>query len=225
MIKISKTSKLGCHSWSLQALETCPAARKQDGSLVDACKGCYARGGNYRFKNVKAPRIHNKDDWKRDDWVSDMVTELDNHRYFRWFDSGDMYHIKLAEKIYQVMSQTPWVKHWLPTRQYKFAKFRDVINRMNKLNNVVVRLSSDSVTGTKVNFDTWRLYSIRTSSTIVPSKDHATSDMTVCQAYENEGKCGSCRECWSKDVDTIAYVAHGKSMAKVLREQDIIAVG
>ena len=225
MIKISKTSKLGCHSWSLQALETCPAARKQDGSLVDACKGCYARGGNYRFKNVKAPRIHNKDDWQRDDWVSDMVAELDNHRYFRWFDSGDMYHIKLAEKIYQVMSQTPWVKHWLPTRQYKFAKFRDVINRMDKLDNVVVRLSSDSVTGTKINFDTWRLYSIRTSSTIVPSKDHATSDMTVCQAYDNDGKCGSCRECWSKDTDTIAYVAHGKSMAKVLREQDIIAVG
>ena len=229
MIKISKTSKLGCHSWSLQALTTCPAARKQDGSLVDACKGCYARGGNYRFPNVKAPRIHNQEDWKRDGWVDDMVSELDNHRYFRWFDSGDMYHIKLAEKIYQVMKRTQWVSHWLPTRQYKFSKFKDVIERMDQLDNVVVRLSSDSVQGKKVNFSTWRLNSIKTSSTILPkdTDDVFSSDHTgvkidkshvVCRAYENDGKCGSCRECWNKDTHTIAYVAHGKSMGKVLKD-------
>lgn len=223
MIKISKTSKLGCHSWSLEALNTCPAARKQDGSLVDACKGCYARGGNYRFPNVKAPRIHNKEDWKRDEWVDDMVAELDNHRYFRWFDSGDMYHIKLAEKIYQVMERTQWVKHWLPTRQYKFSKFADVIERMNKLDNVVVRLSSDSVQGKKVNFSTFKLNSIKTSSTIIPSTQNAVKAL-VCRAYENDGKCGSCRECWNKSVETIAYVAHGRSMAKVIND-NLIAVG
>ena len=158
-----------------------------------------------------------------------MVSELDNHRYFRWFDSGDMYHIKLAEKIYQVMKRTQWVKHWLPTRQYKFSKFKDVIERMNQLDNVVVRLSSDSVQGKKVNFSTWRLNSIKTSSTILPkdTDDVFSSDHTgvkidkshvVCRAYENDGKCGSCRECWNKDTHTIAYVAHGKSMGKVLKD-------
>jgi hypothetical protein len=36
--------------------------------------------------------------------------------------------------------------------------------------------------------------------------------MTACDAYERAGKCGSCRACWSKDVKTIAYPAHGRKM-------------
>jgi hypothetical protein len=72
-IKLSKASKMPCRSWSLQALDTCPASVNSDGSLVDACKGCYATDGNYRFPNVKAPRLHNREDWKRDAWVDDMV--------------------------------------------------------------------------------------------------------------------------------------------------------
>ena len=64
MIKLSKTSKLdGIMSWSLNALDTCQGSKQADGSLVDACKGCYATTGNYRFKNVKAPREFNKRDW------------------------------------------------------------------------------------------------------------------------------------------------------------------
>jgi hypothetical protein len=126
-IKLSKASKMPCRSWSLQALETCPASVNSDGSLVDACKGCYATDGNYRFPNVKAPRLHNREDWKRDAWVDDMVSELDSDRYFRWFDSGDVYDIRLARKIYEVMKRTPWCHHWLPTRMHKFAKFVNIL--------------------------------------------------------------------------------------------------
>ena len=105
-IKLSKTSKLdGIMSWSLNALDTCQGSKQADGSLVDACKGCYATTGNYRFKNVKAPREFNKRDWKREDWVSDMVQALDSSRYFRWFDSGDVYDLNLAHKIYEVMTE------------------------------------------------------------------------------------------------------------------------
>lgn len=209
MVKLSKTSKLGCMSWSLQAGDTCPGSYDKGGSLVPACAGCYAKAGNYRFSNVKEPREYNREDWKRDAWVPDMVQALDSSRYFRWFDSGDMYSVDLAEKIYQVMVATPWCNHWLPTRMHKFAKFQDVITRMQALPNVRVRPSSDSVTGE---------YQAGThGSTIVPSPDHAPAGAFLCGAYEREGKCGSCRACWSKDVDLIAYPAHGRSMAKVIR--------
>jgi hypothetical protein len=74
MIKLSKTSKLdGILSWSLQALDTCPGSKDSLGELVPACQGCYATTGNYRFANVKKPREFNREDWKRDDWVEDMV--------------------------------------------------------------------------------------------------------------------------------------------------------
>ena len=209
-VKLSKTSKLdNVRSWSLQAVETCPGSiDPATGGLVPACQGCYAIGGNYRFDNVKKPRIFNRQDWKRDGWVSDMVDALRNDRYFRWFDSGDVYDARLAEKMLQVMLLTPDVKHWLPTRMHKFPKFQPILRAMQALPNVMVRPSSDSVTGEY----TAGLH----GSTIVPSLD-APAGVTICHAATNDGKCGSCRACYSKDVAVIGYVAHGQKMAGVVK--------
>lgn len=223
MIKLSKASKMPCKSWSLQALDTCPGSKQKDGTLVDACKGCYATTGNYNFPNVKEPRLHNKEDWKRSDWVDEMVSLLSKEKYFRWFDSGDMYHHTLGHKILRVMIQTPHVQHWLPTRMHKFPKFQKILDAMETLDNVVVRKSSDSVTGGTIK-------GIHTS-TIVPIliedgkkrtisksllKQYTTPEMAVCPAYSNDGKCGTCRSCWDKSVSVVAYPAHGKKMQKVI---------
>lgn len=208
MIKLSKTSKLdGIMSWSLQAIDTCPGSSDGKGGLVEACQGCYATTGNYRFPNVKAPREFNREDWKRDSWVDDMVQALDSSRYFRWFDSGDMYDLKLAEKIQKVMLHTPWVKHWMPTRMHKFAKFKRVISEMELLPNVVVRFSSDSVTG--------GLIEGLNTSTIF--SDTLPDGAIECKAYQHDGKCNGCRACYDKSVSVIAYKAHGVKMAKVIK--------
>jgi hypothetical protein len=209
-MKISVTSKLdGIRSWSLQALDTCPGSIAAPGELVDACKGCYATTGNYRFENVKAPRRHNREDWQRMAWVDDMVAALGKDTHFRWFDSGDMYTLALAEKILEVMKRTPWVNHWLPTRMHKFPKFRQVLSEMQALKNVMVRFSSDSITGQY----TKGLH----GSVIIPTADDVKRGMTLCRAYENEGKCNGCRACYDKKVKVIAYPAHGKTMHKVIR--------
>ena len=211
-IRISVTSKLdGVRSWSLQARETCPGSIGADGELVAACAGCYAVGGNYRYPNVREPRIENREDWKRPEWVADMVASLRNDRFFRWFDSGDMYALALAEKILDVMTLTPDVRHWLPTRMHKFPKFASVLERMQALPNVMVRPSSDSVIGEYIP----GLH----GSTIVPSIDQVPAGATLCHAANNAGKCGACRACYSKDVAVVAYVAHGRSMMKVVRAQ------
>ena len=211
---LSKASKMPCRSWSLEAFTTCAGAIDKDGNEVDACKGCYARDGNYRFTNVRAVRVFNKQDWKRDAWVDDMVAELDNDRYFRWFDSGDMYSLALAHKMLEIMQRTPHCNHWLPTRQHKFAKFDLVIRQMQALPNVVVRLSSDSVMGETIEG--------RTTSVIIPDTSYSVDKPAkVCDAYERQGKCGTCRACWSKDVQVIAYPVHGRKAIKV--SNDIIA--
>jgi hypothetical protein len=209
-MKISITSKLdGIRSWSLQALDTCPGSIAAPGELVDACRGCYATTGNYRFENVKAPRKHNKEDWQRLEWCDDMVAELHKDTYFRWFDSGDMYALGLAEKMLEVMKRTPWVKHWLPTRMHKFPKFALVLREMAALPNVSVRFSSDSVTGEY----TKGLH----GSVIVPNPSDVKKGMKLCEAYANDGKCKGCRACYDKKVKVIAYPAHGLSMHKVIR--------
>lgn len=209
-IRISVTSKLdNIRSWSLQAIETCPGSIAAPGELVDACKGCYATTGNYVFANVKAPRAANKIDWQRLDWCDDMVAILAKDTHFRWFDSGDVYTLALAEKILEVMQRTPWVKHWLPTRMHKFPKFRMVFEQMRALSNVSLRFSSDSVTGQY----TKGLH----GSVIIPTADDIKKGMTLCRAYENEGKCSGCRACYDPKVKVIAYPAHGKMMHKVIR--------
>ena len=208
MLKLSKTSKLdNIKSWSLQALTTCPGSIAKDGGLVDACKGCYATQGFYNFSQPKAVRADNKQDWQRDEWVTDMVAALKKESYFRWFDSGDMYSVKLAEKMLAVMIATPHVKHWLPTRMYKFEKFASVLAKMQALPNVMVRFSSDSVIGQY----TKGLH----GSTILPSQD-APEGVFRCNAYNNGGKCSGCRACYSKDIPVIGYVQHGRAMKKVV---------
>jgi hypothetical protein len=138
-----------------------------------------------------------------------MVKALDSDRYFRWFDSGDVYTLALAEKILEVMKRTPWVKHWLPTRMHKFPKFRHVFTEMMELPNVMVRFSSDSVQGVY----TQGLH----GSVIVPDPATLPEGVTLCRAYENAGKCSGCRACYDKTVDVIAYPAHGVKMAKVIK--------
>ena len=221
MIRISETSKLdGIKSWSLQAIDTCPGSVAKGGGLVDACKGCYATTGNYNFPNVKAPREDNRIDWERADWVNDMVaalavTKKDSSKYFRWFDSGDMYSVELALKIYEVMVRTPGVSHWLPTRMAKFPKFSQILAKMQALPNVMVRFSADSVDGTF----TPGVH----GSVITPDATMVPDGTKLCQAYENNGKCSGCRACYSKDVPVIAYPAHGVKMAKVIRLKAVAA--
>ena len=95
MIKLSDTSKMPCKSWSLTALDTCPGSRDAQGEVVEVCQGCYATTGNYNFPNVKLVRENNRHDWKRVGWVNNMVEAIVVGKYFRGFDSGDIYHENL----------------------------------------------------------------------------------------------------------------------------------
>jgi hypothetical protein len=76
---------------------------------------------------------------------------------------------------------------------------------MKLLPNVAVRYSSDSINGE---------YDAIHGSTVIPSSDFPTK-AKVCEAYDNDGKCGDCRSCWSKKLKVIAYPAHGRKMKKV----------
>jgi hypothetical protein len=134
-----------------------------------------------------------------------MIQELDNDRYFRWFDSGDIYDVRLARKILEVCEATPWVKHWIPTRMHKFPKFTLVLQRLQSLPNVALRLSSDSIMGETIEGPT--------TSTIATLED-APKGSFVCEAYTRGGKCDKCRACWDKGVSVVTYIGHGKSMVK-----------
>lgn len=219
IVMLSNTAKLGVKSWSLQAYNTCPASIDKNGLLVDACSGCYATYGNYRFNTVKATREYNRQTWNNDNFVSDFIKQLDTERYFRWFDSGDLYSLGLAKKVLEIMKQTPHVRHWLPTRMYKFKKFHSILKEMQSLPNVVIRLSSDDIDGSIVNSDL-----INTNSTILPIELSESYDGFICPAYNQGGKCNDCKACYSKDTKTVAYIAHGVKMTSNLKKLNIVNI-
>jgi hypothetical protein len=97
---------------------------------------------------------------------------------------------------------------------YKFSKFALVLARLESLPNVVVRLSSDSITGETIQGST--------TSTIA-TVDTVPTDAVVCEAYTRQGKCDKCRACWDKTVSVVCYIGHGRSMEK--NQRNVIARG
>jgi len=243
MIKLSKAGKMPCKSWSLPAFYSCPGSYNDtirkvpySGKLEDftvpneenkenrlpTCSGCYAMEGHYCYSNVKNLREHNLEDWKRKDWVRDMVSEIKDMAYFRFFDSGDIYCIELAEKIKKLCIRCKNTKFWIPTLSWRIPGINKVLEEINNLPNVVVRKSSGRV-------ETEDTYSGRTSSnisTVIPETELGkqytkTNNRVVCRSFERGGKCKDCRACWSKKVQTIFYVAHGKVMKKKVKEMKV----
>jgi len=104
------------------------------------------------------------------------------------------------------MGLTPNCQHWLPTRMYKDSTFLPIFKRMSALDNVVVRYSSDSINGVTVKGST--------TSTIIQSADDfkPSKGESLCRAYTRDGKCKTCRACWSKDIKVIHYALHGNKV-------------
>jgi len=201
--KFSDTSKMPCKSWSLPAIETCPGSVEKDGKLVPACQKCYANKGFYKMTPAKNLRAHNLADWKRAGWVEAMVQEIQKKKFFRWFDSGDIYEPLLAKKIFMICYYTPTVMHWLPTRSFKIPEIAlELTDLEEMLQNVVVRKSSDSVTGETIEGK-------NTSTILQSAKDFKPEKGSVlCRAFERSGKCGKCRACWNPKVEIVYYVEH-----------------
>lgn len=232
-VNLSEPGKMPCYTWSLPAFNTCPGAvnnytaysgylkdyqkfrksmHKKD--QVQVCKGCYAQYGNYTFPGPIKFRKKNLIDWKRKDFVKRMIAAIKDQKYFRFFDSGDIYCVELAEKIEQIVKGCPNTKFWIPTRSDKIPAIKIVVMRIHELPNAVVRLSADNIN--------CELRPIMLNSSVVISKPMKSKpNFLVCQSSNNEGKCGDCRGCWSKNIKTIAYPAHGIAMKSVIRKMKV----
>lgn len=212
--QLSGSTKLGIiKAWGTSAGKTCPGAVCPTTKEVKpACKGCYAKKGQFRMNvNVKNKKLDNQNAWRDKNWVDDMVEELDNHRYFRWFDSGDLYHPEQAKKIFEIMKKTTWVKHWLPTQSYDIPKLSVWLDKMNKLKNVKVTNSSPSDTGE---------FELKKHQTTIVDKPTAEkwhqgegkpAGIEMCPAGAKGSKvtCDTCKKCWDKkNKKVIAFTKH-----------------
>lgn len=208
---LSQPSKMPCYGWSISAALCAvgSALRRVAGTV---CAGCYAHSGNYRFPGVKAAHARRILAWRRDRaaWVSAMVERLslrdvrergavDGRSFFRWFDSGDLQGIEMLRDIVDVARQTPWMLHWLPTKEYAVvAEFLRSGGTFPE--NLRVRVSGPVV-------DRPFRFSGASVALVSSGKLPAVDDAVACGAYSRGGKCGPCRACWTHS-GPIVYPLH-----------------
>ena len=143
-LKLSGTTKTGI-TWSLPPVGSCPIIDETCSGCY-ALDGWYRTNLAAQYGRVKRHEylqglIRNRD---LDEWVEWISTQINRLKaveafpdhvltqplkahlksrgidgpvaYFRWHDSGDLFHADYARAVFQVCDQTPRVFHWMPTR-------------------------------------------------------------------------------------------------------------
>lgn len=191
---LSKTSKMPCKSISRDAFKCITGSKlaEKEGSV---CFNCYARKGFYRMPSVKKAMEKREAFFNSDTFVEVMVELIGNDSFFRWFDSGDVAHVGMANNILDICEMTPNTRHWIPTKEYAIWK-RALIERALP-ENVVLRASAPMV-------DEGPLLNWANTSTVHTEQPFGHE----CQAYKNNNKCGDCRACWDANVPNVSYKEH-----------------
>ena len=191
---LSSPSKMPGYAYNLPAWRCITGVKLQavEGSV---CAGCYAMKGRYRFPNVKDALNRRLNSLTHPKWISAMAFLITHYSkkqpWFRWHDSGDLQGIDHLKNIFMVCNLTSWIQHWMPTREVKILKGiqPEVVPK-----NLIIRVSSHMIDQAPVNF--WP----HTSTVVRAGK--------TCPAQEQGNECGSCRQCWDKGVNNVAYPKH-----------------
>ena len=190
---MTRTSKMPGLSYSLPAWE-CQVGSKLRAVKGSVCSGCYALKGNYtRYPAIKAAQYYRLQSLRDPRWIPAMVAQIKRQKFFRWHDAGDLQSVQHLKNIFEVCKLTPGTKHWLPTREVKYTSLMDPAIVPTNLKIIISDHMIDQATPVK----SWPY----TSG--VTTKHDAT-----CPAPKQGGKCGSCRNCWDRDVKRVVYGKH-----------------
>lgn len=211
-IKLSRPSKMGhIPSWSLQAGLTCPGSTcPTTKETKPACKSCYAKRGNYLYPAAKEVRDKNRKDWKRPDWVDDMVSIIEDYGRFRWFDSGDLYSPELIKKVIEVVKRTPRTQHWIPTMSHHVKKLSPLIDKLDSLPNATVRRSSGEI-GLDISPNAGStIIDKKTAQKMYSGELPIPDNAILCPVgvEPNRKQCKTCRDCYNKEIKTVIYAKH-----------------
>ena len=186
---LSLPSKMPGPAYNLPA-QACITGAKLVKIPGSVCNGCYALKGRYNFRNVRLALARRLESLDHPQWVRAMTVLIKGEEVFRWHDSGDLQSSWHLKRIFEVCEATPETRHWLPTREAKFLPLStDSIPK-----NLIIRMSSHRIDQKPVKFWPW-------TSTV------STGDFT-CPASKQGNECGSCRNCWSREVANVSYPKH-----------------
>lgn len=189
-----------CQGWSVPAL-ACRTGSKLAQVEGSVCHGCYALKGFYRMPNVQRTLQARLALMESPEWVPAMIEKIratEKSGFFRWFDSGDLQSIKTLKAIVRIAIALPEIQFWLPTKEYGIvSEYFELYGSFPS--NLTVRLSAYMVDKAGPN-------SLAHGLGLTTSEVSSTSG--DCPAPTQGNKCGDCRRCWDKDVQTVTYRLH-----------------
>lgn len=208
---LSKPEKMPWWAWSISA-KSCVTGAKLAETEGTVCSGCYALKGRYLFPNVQEALNRREAALADARFVDAFVTVLTQlhqktrkkradgrtENRFRWFDSGDIQSLEMLEKINEIALRTPFVDHWLPTRETGFV---GAFLRKNKkfAPNLIVRISLPLVGVTAKR---------RPLGLPFATVDAPSEGVHNCQAAALQGnRCLDCDQCWNF-TQNINYPLH-----------------
>lgn len=209
---LSQPSKMPWFSYSTSAFD-CQTGSKLREIKGSVCSSCYACKGQYRFSNVRKAQDKRMAGTKHPDFVEAMtlvLTTLYNRgkktykkngktvkeNRFRWHDAGDIQSLEHLERINQIALNTPFLDHWLPSKEFGYVnQFLKKHKRFAP--NLTVRMSATMVGQT---FD-------KAPMGLPFSAVGVTQELSQCPAYSQDGQCKNCRNCWEPKLN-VSYPLH-----------------
>jgi hypothetical protein len=189
-----------CQGWSVPAL-ACKTGSKLAQVEGSVCHGCYALKGFYRMPNVQRTLQARLALMESPEWVPAMIAKIhatEKSGFFRWFDSGDLQTLKTLKSIVRIAIALPDIQFWLPTKEYGIvSKYVELFGSFPP--NLTVRLSAYMVDKAGPN-------SLAEGLGVTTSEVSSTAG--TCPAPTQGNKCGECRACWNKDIQTVTYRMH-----------------
>lgn len=211
---LTRTTKLPGYSYSIDPLE-CQKGAELAQKAGTPCANCYALRGWYMVGPAAKAIAYRQEAIRHPKWVEAMVFLLKERcqpplHWFRWHDAGDLQGAWHLSNIVRVVRQTPWVRHWLATRETEMVAGW-VKENGEFPDNLMVRISADRI-GEKPELPPELKYAY--TSTLHRFRGHPVQigddpSLTVeCRAVERGNRCDKCRACWSGEVQNVSYVEH-----------------
>jgi len=229
IVSLSRPSKMPAWGYSL------PASRCITGSKMEKVKGstcckenCYAKrgwyGGRKKVQEILERRLQAI---QNPLWVNAMVYMIRYLRcaFFRWHDSGDIQSTAHLHKIFTIAESVPDCMFWLPTREEKIVEkywsLRGKIQLSRLRPNLVIRLSSAMIDGPPPTALAHKL-GVGTSQVVtVGNTCHAMEKLVLVNNGKQEyryGYCGSCRDCWTPEIENVSYKFHESNVGRPRNE-------
>ena len=194
-------SKMPGYSYSFSAT-LCRVGSKLRKIPGSVCASCYALRGNYATRSVKLSHERRLAAYltDRESWIAGMIFLISRRAapddpYFRGHDSGDLLDLQHLLAWVDVARGVPWVRFWIPSREYQTVTAAQALLGSAWPVNLVVRTSAHMIGAP-------------------PPKTHPLTSTVdggtghPCPAPTQGNNCGSCRACWDPAVANIDYHQH-----------------